>query len=120
MLLWPITTILGSLSIYHQARKIFAVSFPNSLSLQGLAVQAVIFTLISVVWIWCLPFPYHELKGNMGWSAFSAWYGTIGWIIVDGFVFAFGQAVLLALALRRVSLGELTMQRGGEIEPLLG
>lgn len=56
----------------------------------------------------------------MGWSAFSAWYGTIGWIIVDGFVFAFGQAVLLALALRRVSLGELTMQRGGEIEPLLG
>ena len=118
MLLWPITTILGGLSIYHQARKIFAVPFPNSLSLQGLAAQAVIFILISVVWIWCLPFPYHELKGNMGWGAFSAWYGTIGWIIIDSLGFA--QAVLLALSLRRLSKDKLTMQRGGETEPVLG
>lgn len=82
--------------------------------------QAVIFTLISVVWIWCLPFPYHELNGNIGWSAFSAWYGTIGWIIIDNLVFAFGQAVLLMLALRRASSDKLTTQRGAETEPLLG
>ena len=95
------------LADYHNSRQLkhlpsssqdLCSAFPNSLSLQGLAVQAVIFTLISVVWIWCLPFPYHELKGNMGW------------IIVDSFVFAFGQAVVLALALHCVSLDELTMQ----------
>ena len=56
----------------------------------------------------------------MGWGAFSAWYGTIGWIIIDSLGFAFGQAVLLALSLRLLSKDKLTMQRGGETEPVLG
>lgn len=122
MLLWPITTFLCRLSIYRQAREILAVPFPNSLSLQGLAVQAVVFTLVSVVWIWCLPFPYeHHLKGHMmSWNLFIIWYGSIGWVIVGSFIFAIGQGMLLALALRHASSDKLMMQRGGETEPLLG
>jgi len=93
---------------------------PNTLSLQGLAVQAVVFTLVSLMWIWSLPFPYEYLDGYITWNIFSIWYGTIGWIIVDSFVFAFGQIVLLLLALHRSSSSKASTQRGSEREPLLG
>jgi hypothetical protein len=36
----------------------------------------------------------------MDWNIFTIWYGSIGWIIVDSFIFAFAEAVLLVLALR--------------------
>lgn len=119
MLLYPIITALGVLSVYRQAREIFAVTFPNALSLHGLGVQAVVFTLVSVAWIWSLPFPYEMLNGKVNWNIISAWYGMIGWVIVNSFVFALGQAVLLVLALHRSSSDKVTIQ-GGEIEPLLG
>lgn len=117
-LLWPIITFLGCFSIYRQAQEIRTVSFPNSLSLQGLAVQAIAFTLVSVAWIWCLPFPYEDLKGHMNWNTFTVWYGTIGWVIVNSFIFAIGQAILLILALRRQSSNKRQLE--GETEPLLG
>lgn len=43
----------------------------------------------------------------------------MGWIIVDNFVFALGQAVLLALGLHR-SFSSKDGALGGETEPLLG
>ncbi|KAJ5082049.1 hypothetical protein N7532_011092 [Penicillium argentinense] len=118
MLLWPVITFLGCFSIYRQAQEIRAVSFPKSLSLQGRAVQAIVFTLVSVAWIWCLPFPYEDLKGHMNWNTFTIWYGSIGWVKVNRFIFAIGQAILLALALRRRSSD--SIQREGETEPLIG
>lgn len=119
MLFWPIITILGCLSLYRQAQEIFAVPFPNSLSLQGLLLQAIAFIVLSVAWIWCLPFPYEKAKGHWDEGAFSAWYFSIGWIVVDTFIFAFGQALLFVLASRRASSDE-SMPREGETEPLLG
>jgi hypothetical protein len=59
--------------------------------------------LVSEVWIWCLPFPYEQLNVHMDWNIFTIWYGSIGWIIVDSFIFAFAEAVLLVLALRCAS-----------------
>lgn len=94
--------------------------FPNALSLQGLALQALIFTLISVTWIPSLPFPYEKLEGRYNWNTFTVWYGAVGFIIVNSFIFALGQAVLLLLALHRSSLSKATIQRGTETEPLLG
>lgn len=119
MLFYPIITALGVLSVYRQAREIFAVTFPNALSLHSLGMQAAVFTLVSVAWIWSLPFPYEMSSGEVNWNIFSVWYGTIGWVIVNSFVFALGQAVLLVLVLRRWSSDKVTIQ-GGEIEPLLG
>lgn len=119
MLIYPILTILGFVGIYHQARKILTTPFPNALSLSGLAAQAVVFTLVSVTLIWALPFPYEKSDGEFSWHGFTIWYGVIGWIIVDNFVFALGQGVLLALGLHR-SASSKDGALGGETEPLLG
>jgi hypothetical protein len=119
MLIWPILTFLGFWGIYCQAREILAVPFPNSLSLPGLAIQAFVFTLVSVTWIWSLAFPYETWNGEYSWNNFFGWYYTIGWIIIDNFVFALGQAVLLVLALHR-SFSTKVSAGGGETEPLLG
>ncbi|OOQ83240.1 hypothetical protein PEBR_36119 [Penicillium brasilianum] len=118
MLIYPILTILGFMGIYHQAREILTTPFPNALSLSGLAAQALAFTLVSVTLIWALPFPYEKSDGVFNWRSFSVWYGVIGWIIVDNFVFALGQAVLLALGLHRSSSSKNVVLRG-ETEPLL-
>ncbi|KAF4220312.1 hypothetical protein CNMCM8980_007811 [Aspergillus fumigatiaffinis] len=120
MYIYPILTALGVLGFFCQAREILVAPFPNALSLQGLAVQAVVFTLVSVTWIPSLPFPYEKLDGHYNWSTFTVWYGAVGFIIVDSFVFALGQAVLLLLALYRSSSSKATVQRGTETEPLLG
>lgn len=119
MLIYPIGTILGFVGIYHQAREILTTPFPNALSLSGLAAQGVVFTLVSVTLIWALPFPYEKSDGEVSWRSFSVWYGFIGWIIVDNFVFAIGQAVLFALSLHRSSSSK-NSALGGETEPLLG
>lgn len=118
--IYPILTALGVLGIFCQAREIMVAPFPNALSLQGLALQALIFTLISVTWIPSLPFPYEKLEGRYNWNTFTVWYGAVGFIIVNSFIFALGQAVLLLLALHRSSLSKATIQRGTETEPLLG
>jgi len=118
MLFWPIVTFLCCFSIYRQTQEIRAAPFPNSLSLEGLAGQAVVFMLVSVAWIWCLPFPYQDLKGHVNWNTFSNWYGSIGWVIVNSFIFAIGQVILLILALRRRSSENI--HREGETESLLG
>jgi hypothetical protein len=116
----PVLTALGFLGIFCQAREILVAPFPNALSLQGLALQALIFTLVSVTWIPSLPFPYEKLEGYYDWNTFTMWYGIVGFIIVDSFVFGLGQAVLLLLALCRSSSSKATIQRGTETEPLLG
>jgi hypothetical protein len=122
MIIYPILTALGVWGIYRQACEIMIVHFPNALSLQGLAMQAIVFTLVSVMWIFSLPFPYEKMGGiwDLRWANFSAWYGAIGWIIIDSFVFALGQAVLFILAWHHSSSRQATIQRGRETEPLLG
>lgn len=119
MLLWPVITILGCLSIYRQARKIFTVPFPNSLSLQGLLLQAIAFLLVSVAWVWCLPFPYEKAREHWNDGAFSSWYSSVGWIPFDTLIFAFGQALLFVLASRQASSDD-DITRRDETEPLLG
>jgi hypothetical protein len=115
----PVLTALGVLGIFCQAREILVAPLPNALSLQGLAMQAIVFMLISVTWIPSLPFPYQKLDGHYDWNTFTFWYGMVGFIIVDSLVFAVGQAVLLLLALHRSPSSKATVQHGTEAEPLL-
>ncbi|KAH1275811.1 hypothetical protein KXW98_005372 [Aspergillus fumigatus] len=118
--IYPILTALGVLGIFCQAREILVTPLLNALSVQGLAMQALIFTLVSVTWIPSLPFPYEKLEGHYNWNTFTVWYGAVGFIIIDSFAFALGQAVLLLLALHRSSSSKASIQRGTETEPLLG
>ena len=119
MLIYPILTVLSFVGIYCQARETLIIPFPSALSLSGLAAQAVVFTLISVMWIWALPFPYEMVHEEFSWHVFSLWYGIAGWNIIDSFVFAIGQALLLVLGLHCSSSSEAGV-REGETEPLLG
>ncbi|KGO39837.1 hypothetical protein PEXP_032520 [Penicillium expansum] len=107
-----------SSSIFLQARQIYKVPLPNALSVHSLAMQAVVFMLVAVAWIWSVPFEYEELFGDWNWTSVGRWYVFAGWVIVDAFVFALGQAALLVVALRR-SPAAIAIQ-DGETQPLLG
>lgn len=100
VIVFPIITGLGILAIFLQARQIYKVPLPNALSVHSLAMQAVVFMLVAVAWIWSLPFEYEELIGRWNWTAVSMWYMFVGWVIVDTFIFALGQAALLVIARR--------------------
>lgn len=73
----------------------------------------------SDIFVCMLRTTYVKPNGEVNWNIFSVWYGAIGWVIVNSFVFALGQAVLLVLALHRSSSDKVAIQ-GGETEPLLG
>lgn len=127
LILFPLVTLSGIWSIYRQAREIYAVPFPSALSLQGLAVQAVVFSIVAVMWIFALPFPYDQ--GHFGWKVLLEWYRAVGWLILDTLLYALGRLVLLAVALRRGesasgSVGQSQPEDDGEgqgeTEPLLG
>ncbi|KAJ5518744.1 hypothetical protein N7453_001166 [Penicillium expansum] len=56
--------------------------------------------------------------GDWSWTAVGRWYVFVGWVIVDAFIFALGQAALLVMPLRR-SPAVIAIQ-DGETQPLLG
>lgn len=91
---------------------------PNALSVHSLAMQAVLFMLVAVAWIWSLPFEYQELRDHWNWTTFYMWYTYVGWVIVNAFIFALGQTALLVIALRHSPAAN-SIQHG-ETEPLLG
>lgn len=113
--IYPIVTGLGILAMFCQAREICKVPFPNALSVYSLAMQAVVFMLVAVAWIWSLPFEY---DGHWNWTTFYTWYTYVGWAIENAFIFALGQAALLVMALRHSSV-PIAVQHG-EAEPILG
>lgn len=118
IIIYPIVTGLGILAIFCQAREIYKVPFPNAISVYSLAMQAVVFMLVAMVWIWSLPFEYEELRWPWNWTTLYTWYIYIGLIIVNSFIFALGQAALLAMALRHSPVAHVVQD--GETEPLLG
>jgi hypothetical protein len=115
---YPIVTALEMLAIFCQAREIKKVPFPNVLSVHTLAMQAFIFMLIAVAWIWNLPFDYKEFRGQWGWGTFAMWYSYVGWVIVNAFIFGLGQTALMIMALRYSSMANVI--QCGETAPLLG
>ncbi|KAJ5493933.1 hypothetical protein N7463_010020 [Penicillium fimorum] len=115
---YPIVTALGILAIFCQAREIQKVSFPNVLSVHTLAIQAVVFMLIAVAWIWNLPFDYEEFRGQWGWRTLAMWYSCVGWVIINAFIFGLGQTALVIMALRHPSMANVIQH--GETAPLLG
>ncbi|PNP49223.1 hypothetical protein THARTR1_10025 [Trichoderma harzianum] len=111
MLINPIVTILILASFFPQRAEILQHppgTTSSSLSLVGLAVQAVVFAVLALAWAWRLVFPS---VGGYGMT----WYQLVGFVAVDHIAFALVQAALLAVAV----LHRGQRFTGSETEPLL-
>lgn len=111
MLINPIVTILILASFFSQRAEILQHppgTASSSLSLVGLAVQAVVFAVLALAWAWRFVFPG-------GASIGMTWYQLVGFVAVDHIAFALVQAALLAVAV----LHRGQSFAGGETEPLL-
>jgi hypothetical protein len=115
----PVVTILGISALFFQARETMSrPEGPAALSVVGLAVQAVVFAVVALVWPARLVFPWHELGGRVTMGVLITWYQLVGFVAVDNAVFALVQAVLLWLIMRRGHGGSSEVD-SGEIEPLV-
>ncbi|RFU80712.1 hypothetical protein TARUN_1481 [Trichoderma arundinaceum] len=117
--IYPIIVTLILASFFPQRNQI--LQHPpgtpsSSLSLIGLAVQAVVFALLAMSWIWRLVFPWDEfVDGDPLFYGLWTWYQTVGFVPVDHAAFALVQAALLAVAI----LHQRPWFAGGESESLL-
>jgi len=109
---WIITSF-NIVAIYFQ--KLETRLRPQVLALSdlGLALQAVIFTVVGFSWVGRIKFPYPD--GGLPWAGLSTWYQLVGWATVDNGIFALGQAILLWI----VAGHRLDERVYGETEPLL-
>jgi len=108
-----IVTLLGIAAIYFQAKAIRSRPWEHALSRTGLAVQACMFGLVAVSWVFRVEYTWPDWVA--GWDALMHWYMFVGWAAVDNVVFALGQGVLLWVVVRSgARVGE-----KGEMEPLL-
>lgn len=98
----PIVTIICFASLFPQARETLSRPSPGTLSITGLAIQAVIFAVVALYWPWRTS-PSREHFDLPPLQKFITWYQLDGWATVDNAVFAFVQAVLLWIAMRRRS-----------------
>ncbi|KAI1116146.1 hypothetical protein F5Y14DRAFT_449324 [Nemania sp. NC0429] len=94
LIITPVTTLLALPAFLVQARAILARppgSGTGALSLQGLALQAVVFAVLAATW---LPgrLVYPEPTGSIAWC----WF--LGLVPVDHALFALEQALLVAVA----------------------
>lgn len=104
------------IGFYRQARKP-----TQNLSLIGLKLQAAIFTLSAVSWVFRLCFPWYLYREDPRGSwplylIFPMWYQGVGFVAIDDAAFALGQGILLYLGLqqqRRVKAAD------AERQPLL-
>jgi hypothetical protein len=124
--IFPIVTILVIAAFFVQAREISDVdrgwpsSPSSSLSVLGLAIQAVVFSLVALTWLWRLVFPWHLVDGGVPLtpSFWKSWYELVGWVPGNNAFFAIVQAALFWVAWRRGRSGE-SATSSGETEPLL-
>ncbi|KAL3441324.1 hypothetical protein BJX65DRAFT_313922 [Aspergillus insuetus] len=119
------------LSLPFQLWAIVADAFPG-LSVEGLALQAVIFALLAVSWGGRIVEPQSWTENPDPDTTFLDWYKAVGWFCTDSLVFAGMQGVLFGVAVARkimmagkgVGLDAGVQLEGGErdeeIEPLLG
>jgi hypothetical protein len=112
----PIVTALNIASLFVQARE----PAMDALSSVGLAVQAVVFSLVAASWaVGRLTFPWEELVSRQPVTlrVLITWYQLVGWVAVDNAIFAIVQAILLWLKLRRRT-GDIN--DNNEERPLIG
>ncbi|KAL5340860.1 hypothetical protein BJX70DRAFT_359832 [Aspergillus crustosus] len=144
-----VATLLSILAVYQQAQLILnpqpssapapadilptseldspsvqsTIDYPyGSLSLTGLATQALVFVPLAISWVFRAAFALPDGVDFWHWRIVQFWYEWVGWVVVDSMVFGVGQAILYLRALRRaqVEKGIRDDVLGTEREPLLG
>lgn len=93
----PVVTCLALIAWIPQAFVTAECPFGSSLSVNGLFVQAVVFTFVGISWMFRLKLP-SEAGGMRGWWYLYTWHNMVGWAAVYNLIFAFGQAMILATA----------------------
>lgn len=120
-----IATISAVLAFVFQFEQLRQRRSPGALSLGGLAVQAVVFAILAIAWIWRAPFPWGAWGEPPEWvppalvllGTIKAWYELVGWALINYGIFAVGQGLLFVFARRSGISG---LQSGaGEETPLL-
>ncbi|KAJ3520496.1 hypothetical protein NM208_g13683 [Fusarium decemcellulare] len=109
LLINPIVTALAIAAYFPQARELRSRPDVGALSVLGLAVQASVFLIVSIIWPLRMELP----RG----VSFSVWYQFAGWATVDNLIFAFVQAVLWWIARR---FGRAVSEEPSEAAPLMG
>lgn len=109
----PVVTALAVAALLPQARETLSRPDRGALSLTSLAVQAVVFALVAISWLFRLTIPasywHHKPFG---------WYQLVGWAPVDNIIFAIVQAIVLWIAIRR-GRERNQLALSGESSPLL-
>lgn len=89
----------------------------GTLSLLGLGLQAVIFSIFAITWPWRLAFSWARFDSRFLPQLIFWWYQVVGFVPVDHAVFAYAQGYLLWMTLRHARTGREVA--AGEAEPLL-
>jgi heme/copper-type cytochrome/quinol oxidase subunit 2 len=100
----PIITIICFASLFPQVQETLSRPSPGTLSVIGLAIQAVVFAVVALYWPWRMTLSRENLELPPLWRLVQ-WYRSDGWATVDNAVFAFVQADLwwIAVVVRQKS-----------------
>lgn len=96
----PIVQLLGFAALTVQARGTISRGSAGALSIKGLVLQAVIYLLVGISFLFRLRMPSEELDEH--WIVnVRDWYWTVGWATVNNVIFAVNQGILTCVVLRR-------------------
>ena len=112
-LVGPMMQILGLAALRTQALEIRSKdssAADSALSLRGLVVQAMVFLLVGISFLWRMRVPSEELDEQFLVNL-RMWYWTVGWATVNNVIFAVAQGVLAWMAWRHQDVGGIFGER---------
>lgn len=114
--LGPVVQILALGAFWSQASEMKrSQSLDDALSTRGLAVQAVVFLLVGISFVWRMMIPVEELNEHFIVNL-RMWYWTVGWATIDNLIFAVVQGVLAWIAWRQRGHGGDVRERSALLE----
>lgn len=99
----PIVQILGSAALWAQwsevkrSRSSDGNATDNALSVRGLVVQAVVFLLVGISFLWRMRIPDEELSEHFIVNL-RMWYWIVGFATINNLIFAVVQGLLAWIA----------------------
>jgi hypothetical protein len=118
-LVGPMVQILGFAALRAQALEIrsrnSSDAADSALSVRGLVVQAVVFLLVGISFVWRIRVPTEELDEHFIVNL-QMWYWTVGWATINNVIFAVAQCVLAWMAWRHETVGGTLSERSALLE----
>jgi len=118
-LVGPMMQILGLAALRAQAFEIrsrdSSDAADSALSMRGLVVQAVVFLLVGISFMWRIRVPSEELDEHFVVNL-QMWYWTVGWATINNVIFAVAQGVLAWIAWCHEAVGGNLSERSALLE----